>query len=72
MEPITTISLPLSGLVQVTFLITLLIVIIFSIILYYHWEQHAIDKRVKNLTYLVYSCFVLPLLFIMGSVLLFL
>lgn len=66
MEPITAITLPLSDLAQVSFLVTLLIVIIFSIILYYHWEQYAISKQVKNITYIAYSVITIPLISLMG------
>jgi len=72
MESAVALTLPLSGVVQVTFLITLLIVIIFTIILYYHWEQFAIDKRVKTITYLAYGVVITPLLLIMGGIILFL
>lgn len=60
------ISLPIDSIVQITFLFTLLVIIIFSIILYYHWEQYAMNKKVKNLTYIIYIIITLPLLSLMG------
>jgi len=62
----SSITLPLSSLIQVIFLVILLVVVIYSVVLYYHWEQYAIDRRVKNLTYAAFGLFTIPLLCIMG------
>lgn len=69
MEPmvaIPSLTLPFTSVIQVTFLITLLVVIIFGVILYYHWEQYAVDTRVKNFTYAAYVLLTIPLIGVMG------
>lgn len=68
MDTTPSIALPLDSLAQITFLFALLVVIIFSIILYYHWEQYAISKSVKNITYIAYGVIIIPLISLMAIV----
>lgn len=44
--------------------------IIFTAILYYHWQTYATDKLVSRVTILSFFATTLPLLLIMGAVLL--
>ncbi len=67
MEPSVSIELPLSTIVSISFLITVLIVIIYTVILYYHWEQYAIHPKIKNITYIIYGAAIIPLLLIMAA-----
>jgi hypothetical protein len=60
------ISIPVDSIVQVTFLILLIIYVIFTVILYYHWQSYSMDKKATLQTYLAYFIVTLPLLALMG------
>ena len=66
MQNIPIITLPLHSIVQVTFLLFLVIYVVFSSVLYYHWSNYSLDKTATIHTYLAYFLISLPLLAIMG------
>ncbi len=70
MEP-TTPEFDIPTLMTLMFYILSLIYVIFSVILYYHWMQYAVDKKVRNLSLLLYITTTLPLLGIMGLMIFF-
>lgn len=61
----------LSTLMTLAFYLIAIFYIIFSVIFYYHWSQYAVDRKVRNLTLLIYILTTLPLLAIMGAMLFF-
>jgi len=73
MEPISyaTNSFSWSALIQLTFLVSLLIYAIYSIILYYHWNQYSIDKKLTVTTYVAYFGVTLPIIVTLGILALF-
>jgi hypothetical protein len=66
------IQLSLSDIVVVIYLLTLATVVIFSTILYYHWEAYAVDAKVKFTTYIIYLAVIIPLILAMTGIILFL
>jgi hypothetical protein len=44
---------------------------IFSVILYFHWMEYAVDNRIRNLSLLLYFLSTLPLVATMGLVILY-
>ncbi len=40
--------------------------VVFSVILYYHWMQYAVNAKVRNLSLLMYFLATIPLLGLMG------
>lgn len=61
----------LATVMTLVFYLIAIFYIIFSVIFYYHWTQYAVDKKVRNLTLLIYILTTLPLLAIMGMMLFF-
>ena len=66
MENQIAISVPADAIVQVTFLILLIIYVVFTVIFYYHWQSYSMDKKATLQTYLAYFVITVPLLAIMG------
>ena len=66
MENQIAISVPTDAIVQVTFLILLIIYVVFTVIFYYHWQSYSMDKKATLQTYLAYFVITVPLLAIMG------
>jgi len=58
--------MPLPDVMLLLFLITTFVYIIFSVILYYHWQQYGTNVRATWLTLLTYFVTTIPLVFIMG------
>ena len=52
------------------FYVFMIFYVIFSVILYYHWMQYAVDTRVRNLSLLLYFVSTVPLLGLLGIVIL--
>lgn len=61
----------LSTLMTLGFYILALFYVIFSVVFYYHWMQYAVDKKVRNLSLLIYLLTTLPLLAVMGMMIFF-
>ncbi len=53
------------------FYLTLIIYVIYSVVLYYHWHNYSSDQRASAMTYGLYFAITLPLLALMGAVILF-
>ena len=65
-------TLPLNSSVLLTlgFYFLMMLYVIFSTILYFHWSQYSLEIKVTNLTLSLYALFTLPLVAIMGIVVL--
>jgi uncharacterized membrane protein YidH (DUF202 family) len=70
MDPFATTGFSLQSIVQLVFLILLGVYLLFTIILYYHWREYGIDKKVTSYTLITYFTTTVPLLLIMGILLL--
>lgn len=70
MDPFATAGFSLQSIVQLVFLILLGVYLLFTIILYYHWREYSIDKKVTSYTLITYFTTTVPLLLIMGILLL--
>jgi heme/copper-type cytochrome/quinol oxidase subunit 2 len=66
MDTLPNLDLPLAALAQVLFYVLLLIYIIFTVILYYHWQNYSMSKAVTAQTYIAYFVTTIPLLLILG------
>ncbi|MCA9367902.1 hypothetical protein KC887_06615 [Candidatus Kaiserbacteria bacterium] len=62
----TTVNFSLSSGVQLAFLFLAAFYIIFSGILYYHWQQYGTDKSVTWFTLLAYIATTVPLMIALG------
>lgn len=60
------VSLPLSQITQIGFLVIFAIFIIFSAILYYHWQEYSVDAKVTRLTLILYFSTTTPLVLMLG------
>jgi len=60
-------SLPMGDMVTLLFYIIVIGYLIFTGVLYYHWNTYASDAKVIALTYLVYFALTIPLLATMGT-----
>lgn len=58
-------TLPLSDALMLIFYLLLMAYVIFSLVLFYHWNAYALSHRVTKLTYLVFVSLTLPLIAIM-------
>ena len=61
-------SIPLDSMVTLGFYLATAIYIIFTTILYYHWNEYSVDPIVSRLTGIVYLGTTVPLIAIMGIV----
>lgn len=59
-------SLPLPTLVQLGFYAVVGVYALFSIILYYHWNEYSIDAAVSRVTLVLYLGLTVPLLGALG------
>lgn len=73
MEPIfqTALTLPVHTLVTFGFYGATGIYLIFTIILYFHWNEYSIDTGVSHITAFAYALTTLPLITILGVATLF-
>jgi hypothetical protein len=56
----------IATLMTLGFYVLAIFYVIFSVILYYHWMQYAVDAKVRNLSLLIYFLATIPLLGLMG------
>jgi hypothetical protein len=56
----------LENVVDLFALLILASYVIFSAVLYYHWETYTTDGKVQNMTLLIFFASTLPLLLVMG------
>lgn len=49
------------------FYIVSLVYVIFTVVLYYHWMEYAVEQRVRTLSLAIYFIVTLPLLGLMGA-----
>jgi len=56
----------LTTLLTLGFYVLAIFYVIFSVILYYHWMQYAVDAKVRNLSLAVYFLATIPLLGLVG------
>lgn len=63
--------IPLSTILTVIFYILLLVYVIFTTVLYYHWNNYSADKTANTITYGLYFAVTIPLILILGAVILF-
>lgn len=66
MEPITTSPLDIHIIITLGFYFAAAIYLIFSIILYYHWNEYSTDKAVSRITTIIYLATTVPLIIILG------
>jgi hypothetical protein len=59
---------PLHSFITLGFYIAAAFYIIFSIILYYHWNEYSVEGAVTKITTIAYLVTTLPLVVIMGIV----
>lgn len=65
--PVTTFNtLPAETMAALGFLFLLMIYIVFSLILHYHWKNYATDAKVSKLTIWAHFAITVPLILVMG------
>ena len=62
-------NMSFSTVAQIFFLFVLGAYVIYTAVLYYHWQSYGTDKRVTALTLIIYLASTLPLLLVMGLML---
>jgi hypothetical protein len=60
-------NLPLTDMVTLVFYLIAILYLIFTGVLYYHWNSYASDAKIIALTYVVYFAITIPLLVTMGT-----
>lgn len=73
MEPLfeTAVTIPFHTLVTLGFYCATGVYLIFTTVLYFHWNQYSTDSGVSRITALVYLFTTLPLITILGVTTLF-
>jgi hypothetical protein len=66
MENLTSFTFPLAAIAHITFYLLVIAYVIFTVVLYYHWQSYSMDKSATVQTYLAYFVITIPLLAIMG------
>lgn len=61
---------PIKTILQLVFYLMLGTFAIFTAVLFYHWNNYALEKSVSRVTLLAYFISTIPLLAIMGGILL--
>lgn len=64
MEPVSTI--PVHTFITLGFYVAAAIYLMFSIIMYYHWNEYSTDKAVSRITTIIYLATTIPLVIILG------
>jgi len=59
-------SIPLETITTLGFYGIAAIYIIFTAILYYHWQEYSIDKGVTKTTFILYLATTLPIFILLG------
>jgi hypothetical protein len=59
--------MPLADVITLLFYIAVIIYIIYSVILYYHWTQYGTNKAITGLTLITYGLTTVPLILIMAA-----
>jgi hypothetical protein len=65
-QTVPSMNLPLDTLVSVAALVVFAIYLIYSAILYYHWDTYGTDDKVKSITLIFYLIATVPLIIIVG------
>ncbi len=60
-------ALPVADMVTLLFYLVAILYLIFTGILYYHWNAYASDAKVIAITYILYFVITIPLLITMGT-----
>lgn len=63
---LTSLSVPIATAVQLIFYVVVGAYVIFSAILYYHWQNYASNSKVSGYTLVSYAALTLPLVVVMG------
>jgi hypothetical protein len=66
MEPFLAFELPLAALAEGALYLLLIVYVIFTVVMYYHWQNYSMNKAVTAQTYIAYFVVTLPLLAILG------
>lgn len=62
------INLPLSTLVTLVFYFAVIIFVIFSVIIRYHWKAYSVDTKVTRITLILYYSTTIPLMLLLGLI----
>lgn len=62
------INLPLKTFISLGFYLMMIFYIIFTAILYYHWNNYSVDPGVTKITYIFYLIITVPLITILGII----
>jgi heme/copper-type cytochrome/quinol oxidase subunit 2 len=59
-------SIPLHELALLTFYILTGFYLVYTAVLYFHWNEYSVSKEVSKLTAIIYLIVTIPLLLVMG------
>lgn len=59
-------NLPLHNIITLAFYATAFLYVLFTAILYYHWNEYSVEPTVTKTTLTFYFIFTTPLILIMG------
>lgn len=65
-----TFSGDLAAAMAIGFCVVSIFYVIFSVVLYYHWVEYAVEEKVRTLSLFIYFFTTLPLLALMGVMIL--
>ncbi len=68
MESPLTFDFPIYDFLALGFYLMMMFYIIFSAVLYYHWDKYSVDPKVTRITYIFYLVTTVPLMTILGIV----
>lgn len=59
-------DIPIDDMITLVMYVILGIYVMFTAILYYHWQTYGTDKKISGLTLVLYFATTIPLLIVMG------
>lgn len=60
------VSVPIDTFIALGFFAMVIIYVIFTVILYYHWQTYSTDTAIQKVTLIAYFAISIPLIGIMG------
>ena len=66
MEQTLSLNISLHTIIALGFYFAAFIYIIFTAIIYYHWDQYSIDAAVTRITLIIYFAITVPLMLTLG------
>jgi hypothetical protein len=66
METAVALNLPLEKLVTLVFYFSVIVYVVFTVIIRYHWKAYSVDEKVTRITLVLYYVTTIPLMLLLG------